>query len=319
MTASIENMKGQAPVMESVTWGELTWLDIEQPTQSEMEYLAQNYSFNSFDLEDCLSKRQQSKLDVYKDYLFFIFQFSVWDGVVRVSKSNRVSVFIGNGYLITIHDGQLKPLVNLFRDCKAREEIRQENLSSGSGYLLYRILDRVIDAYFPILNSVLAWMDEVEDAVFDENTETGQEVAALRRDIITQRRIVHSFRAASIELEKQINRFSKIDLSVQFGDFMDHVNKAFDTLDEYKEIVDVFKDTDFVLSTDRLNHIMRVLTIISTIMLPLIVLSGLWSMNVPLPLGADPGGHHYFFYVMIAVLLSVSLGMLYFFHRRHWI
>ncbi len=319
MVASTENGKVQVPIMESVTLGDLTWLNIEHPTQREMEYLAQQYSFNSFDLEDCLSKRQLSKLDVYPEYLFFIFQFSVWDKATRVSKSDKVSVFIGDKYLITLHDGQLKPLVNLLRDCQTDEKALQRNLENGSGYLLYVILDRVIDYYFPILNSVSAWVDEVEDTVFDENIETGQEIATLRRDIITQRRILHSVRAASIELEKQINRFSKVDLSVQYGDFMDHVNKACDTLDEYKEIVEVFKDTDFVLSTDRLNHIMRVLTIISTIMLPLIVLSGLWSMNVPLPLGADPGGHHYFFYVMVVVLLSVSLGMLHFFHRRHWI
>ncbi len=79
MTASTENKKEQSPGMESVTWGGLTWLNIERPTQREMDYLAQHYSFNSFDLEDCLSRRQQSKLDVYKDYLFCIWQFSVWD------------------------------------------------------------------------------------------------------------------------------------------------------------------------------------------------------------------------------------------------
>ena len=314
-----EKLKGQASKVESIVFGDLTWLNITQPTELEMGYLAQRYSFNSFDLEDCLSKRQQSKLDVYKEYLFFIFQFSVWDNKARVSKSDRVSVFIGNGYLVTIHDGQLKPLMSLFRDCQSTEEIRTDNMNGGSGYLLYRIVDRVIDAYFPILNSVQAWIDDVEEAVFDENKEVGAEVATLRRDINTQHRIIRSFREASEELEKQITRFSKIELSVHFGDFMDHVNKAFDTLEDYQETVEVFKDTDYVLSTNRLNRIMRVLTIISTIMLPLLVISGLWSMNVPLPFGADPGGHRHFFYFIILGLLFVSLGMLYLFHRKRWI
>jgi magnesium transporter len=210
-----ETVKRPEPTVESVKSEGMTWLNIEQPTQAEMDYLAKNYGFNSYDLEDCLSKRQQSKLDIYKDYLFFIFQFSVWDTKLRISKSSKVSVFVGKDYLITVHYGQLKPLTSLFRDCREKEELRREVMNNGAGYLLYQILDRVVDAYFPILNSVLAWMDETEDAVFDENREVGQEVAALRRDIITQRRIVHSFKDTCIELEKHINRFSKIDLTVQ--------------------------------------------------------------------------------------------------------
>ena len=318
MTASTENKKEQSPSMESVTWGDLTWLNIEQPAQKEIEYLAQHYSFNSFDLDDCLSRRQQSKLDVYKNYLFFIFQFSVWDSATRVSRSDRVSVFIGDKYLITLHDGQLKPLVNLFLECLTNEEIRKENMSSGSGYLLYRMLDGVIDYYFPILNSVLAWVDEVEDAVFDENIDVGQEVATLRRDINTQRRILHSVRAASLELEKQINRFSKIDLSVQFGDFMDHVHKACDTLDEYKEIVEVFKDTDFVLSTDRLNRIMRIMTIIATVSLPFIVVSSIFGMNVHMPGSITTGSLVPFIVIMVTMIL-VTAAMLFYFRRRRWI
>src|SRR3990170_6358621 len=318
MTAATENGKGLSLGVESFTWGGLTWLNIERPTQKEMDYLAQHYPFNTYDLEDCLSKRQQSKLDVYQDYLFYIFQFSVWDKATKISKSDKVSVFVGKDYLITLHDGQLKPLVNLFRDCQANEETRQESLKNGSGHLLYNILDRVIDYYFPILNSILAWVDELEDAVFDENIDTGQEVAALRRDIITQRRILHSVRTASIDLEKQIGRFSKVDLSVQFGDFMDHVHKACDTLDEYHEIVEVFKDTDFVLSTDRLNRIMRILTIIATVTLPFVVVSSLYGMNVHMPGSIESGSWVPFIIIMVFISL-ITGGMLYFFRHKHWI
>ena len=318
MAASIRNEKELAPSTESFTWGGLTWLNIERPTQKEMDYLAQHYPFNAYDLEDCLSKRQQSKLDVYGDYLFYIFQFSVWDTVTKVSKSDKVSVFVGKDYLITLHDGQLKPLVNLFRECQINEEVRQESLKNGSGHLLYNILDRVIDYYFPIMSSILAWMDELEDAVFDENIDTGLEVAALRRDIITQRRILHSVRTASLELEKQINKFSKVDLSVQFGDYMDHVNKACDTLDEYKEIVEVFKDTDFVLSTDRLNRIMRTMTIITTVSLPFIGVASLYGMNVSMPGSVNSGSWLPFIIIMLFIFL-VAGAMLYYFRRRRWI
>lgn len=304
--------------MEAFTWNGLTWLNIEQLTQREMDYLAQHYPFNSFDLEDCLSRRQQSKLDVYKDYLFFIFQFSVWDRASRVSRSDKVAVFIGEDYLITIHDGQLKPLVSLFSECRTNEQFRMNNLSKGSGYLLYQILDRVIDYYFPILNAILTWIDDVEDAVFDETVDTGLEVAALRRDIITQRRILRQVRVASLDLEKQIGRFTKVDLSVQYGDFMDHVNKACETLDEYSDIVDIFKDTDFVLSTDRLNRIMRILTIIATVTLPFVVVSSIFGMNVHMPGSITEGSYQPFLVIMGAIFLITGI-MAYYFRKRRWI
>ncbi len=105
--------------IQSITWGDLTWVNIEHPTEREMEYLAQNYSFNQLDLDDCLSRRQRPKLDVYKDYLFFIFHFSVYSRETRVSTHGQVSVFIGEKYLVTVHNGELKPLVNLFHDCQS--------------------------------------------------------------------------------------------------------------------------------------------------------------------------------------------------------
>lgn len=304
--------------IESVSFGGLTWVNIERPTQREIDYLAKNYPFNSFDLEDCLSRRQQSKLDVYEEYLFLIFQFSVWDKAARISRSDKVSVFVGKDYLITVHDGQLKPLMNLFRSCQANEPARHENMTHGSGFLLYRIMDDVIDYYFPILSAILSWVEDVEDAVFDESVEAGQEVASLRRDIVTQRRILRSVRAACIDLEKQIGRFTNINLSVQYGDFMDHVNKACETLDEYIEIAEIFQDTDFVLGTDRLNHIMRVLTVIATVALPFVVVSSVYGMNVHMPGSVNTGSWGAF-----AVIMGITLGatgiMLYYFRRKRWI
>ena len=304
--------------IESVEWNGLTWVSIEKPTEQEIQYLAKNYSFHPMDLDDCLSERQRPKVDVYKDYIFLIFHFSIWNRATRISRHDQVSVFVGEKYLITVHDGQLKTLVGLFRQCQTDEGARQQNLDNGSGYLLYRILDRTVDAYFPILDKVLAWMDDVEDIVFDERVSAAQELSVLRRDIITQRRILNSLRAVTNETETKIKRFTKIDLTVQFGDVMDHLNKICDTLDEAKETIEVFKDTDYVLSTERLNIIMRVLTIAGTVILPSIVVSSIYGMNIPLPGGIERGSLQAFLF-LLAIMLVVSGAMLYAFHRRHWI
>jgi magnesium transporter len=304
--------------LESITWGDLTWINITKPTQREMDYLAKNFPFHPLDLDDCLSRKQRPKLDEYKDYLFFIFHFSVYNRATRVSTHDQVSVFIGDKYLITVHSGQLKTLVELFRECQIDEEARRENLSNGSGGLLYRLLDRTVDAYFPILDKILSLIEDTEDAVFDENVEAAQEVATLRRDIITQRRIMFPVRTVLAELEHKLKRFIKTDISVYYGDLMDHMNKICETLDECKEIVEVFKDTDFVLSTDRLNRIMRILTVIATVLLPFLAISSLYGMNVHMPGGITSGSWVPFIVIMV-VMAVIAAGMLLFFRRKRWI
>lgn len=304
--------------LESLTWGELTWINISGPTEHETEYLAKNYPFHPLDLDDCLSRKQRPKVDVYKDYLFFILHYSVYSRETRASRHDQISVFIGEKYLITLHSGQLKPLVKLFRECQIDEEVRKENFSYGSGYILYRILDRMVDAYFPILNKIESLVDDVEDIVFDENVEAAQEVAVLRRDIITQRRIMFPLRAVVGELEGRLKRYTTADISVQYGDLMDHINKICDTLDEVKETIEVFKDTDYILGTDRLNRIIRVLTIVSGITIPFIAIASLYGMNVPLPGGTERGSLQSFL-LLLACMVLISLIMLFAFRRRRWI
>ena len=304
--------------IESITWGDLTWVNIVPPTQREIDYLAQNYPFHPLDLDDCLSRQQIPKVDSYAEYLFAIFHMPAYDKETRVASKRQWSAFVGEKYLITLHTGEMKTMMALFRDCQANEEARQEYFSQGSGYLLYRILDRSVDAYFPILDKILDLMDDLEDAVFDENIEAARELSILRRDIITQRRVMFPTRTQLTTLEKRLSRFTKVDLTVYYGDLIDHVNKICETLDECKEIVEVFKDTDFVLGNDRLNRVMRILTIFSTIILPFVAISSIFGMNVFAPGGIEKGSWTTFI-ILIVIMSAIAVGMLLFFRKRRWI
>jgi magnesium transporter len=304
--------------LETITWGDLTWVNIQPPTQREIEYLAQNYHFHPLDLDDCLSRKQLPKVDEYQEYLFAIFHLPVYDKVTRVSSKRQWSAFIGEKFLITLHSGELKTLMALFRDCQANEDSRREYFSQGSGYLLYRILDRAIDSYFPVLDKIMSLMEEAEDSVFDEYIETARELSILRRDIITQRRVMFPVRTLFMTLEKKLRRFTKTDMTVYFGDLMDHMNKICETLDECKDIIEVFKDTDFTLATYRINRVTRLLTIFSTIVLPFLIVSSLYGMNVTLPGGLELGSF-YTFAILLAVMCLIASCMLYFFRRRRWI
>jgi magnesium transporter len=310
----------EALSVESIVYGDLTWINIESPTKREIEWLAQNYQFHQLALDDCLSRKQISKLDVYPGYLFFVFHYPIYNKETRIAAKQQWSAFIGENYLVTIHTRELKTTMALFRDCQANEESRKEYMSGGSGFLLYRILDRAIDAYFPVLDKILSLMEDVEDIVFDADVESAKEISNLRRDIITQRAVMFPTRHIFMEMENKLKRFSKVDVTDYYDDLMDHTNKICNTLDEAKETIEVFKDTDNTLANYRINDILRVLTILATIGTVLTVVASFYGMNIDLPGGSSPkGGFHYSWVVLLVAMLGIMGGMLYYFHRKHWL
>jgi len=317
MPVSQERKKEQALNLESVTWGDLTWVNIEQPTEREIEYLAQNYPFHPLDLDDCLSRIQRPKIDEYPDYLFLVFHFPVFNIEARVTTPSQVSVFVGDNYLITLHKGELKPLVKLFRECQIDEESRREHLGQGSGYLLYRVIDRLVDYCLPILSKIGDNIERVEEDIFSaEMPRAIKEISILRRDVISFRRIIWPMRAVIGSLEARVRRFTKMDLAVYFGDMVDHADKIWDGLDEYKEIIEGLNDTHDSLATNRTNEVVRMLTIIATILLPITVVASIFGMNIPLgPFGDSP----YSSLFVLLICLAIISGMLYFFRRHHWI
>jgi len=317
MTTSQQRKKEKALSLESVSWGDLTWSDIERPTERETEYLAKNYPFHPLDLDDCLSRIQRPKIDEYPDYLFLVLHFPVFNLKSRVTTASQVSVFIGENYLITLHKGELRPLVKLFKECQIDEEARQEYMGQGSAYLLYRLVDRLVDYCLPILNKIGDNIEDVEDEIFaDGMSGTVREISILRRDVISFRRIIWPMRAVISSLEPRIRRFSKMELEVYFGDMTDHVDKIWDGLDEYKEVIEGLNDTHDSLATNRTNEVVRMLTVIATIMLPITVVASIFGMNIPL--GPFEVSGFSFIYIVL-IMVAIIGGMLYFFRRQHWI
>jgi len=313
---SVVGKKEEKLNIETIKWGKITWLNIEKPTLKDIDYLARNYLFNPFDLEDCLSRIERPKIDEYENYLFLVLQFPVFKKETLVTMPSQVAIFIGEDFLVTVHSGELKPLAKLFNDCEQNERARQENMARSSGYLLYRVLDRLVDYCFPILNKVIANVEEAEDRLFSEPArDTVREISILRRDIMAYRRIIRHHPSILESLEEKDYLFLREDLDVYFGDIGDHIGKISETLDEYKEVVEGLNATSDSLFSHRTNDVMKMLTILGTVILPLLVISGLFGMNVPLPFQESA----FAFLFIILVTLCISGGMLAYFRYRRWI
>ncbi len=299
--------------VESVTYNGLTWINIEKPGEGDIDYLSQNYPFHPLDLDDVMSRRQRPKVDSYKDYLFYVLHFPKYRKDEGVLISSQVSIFIGDDYLITIHAGELKPLVKLFRECEINEESRSDYFGSGLGFLMYSIIDRLIDYCVPIINKVMDNIEQVENEIFSSR-EKGviKEISTLRRDVISFRRIIWPMRAVIGGLEGRIKKYITKDMSVYFGDLTDHTDKIWDALDEAKEIIEGLSSTYDSLSTNRTNEVVRILTIVATILLPITVVSSVYGMNIE---GLPFADSEFSMVVVVLVIVSIIAGMLCFFRR----
>jgi magnesium transporter len=142
------------PQVESVSWGDLRWINIERPGPAERAWLEEHFEFHPLDYEDVLSRNQRPKIDEYDDYLFIVLYFPVFDKTVGRLNAAELDIFIGPDFLITIPNTPIPPVEYLFERCRSNEDVRAAMLSNGSGYLLYKIVDDSFDYCFPMLRNI---------------------------------------------------------------------------------------------------------------------------------------------------------------------
>ncbi len=294
----------------------LRWLDIPQASAEDIAYLEENFPFHPLDFDDLTSRWQRPKLDEYDDYLFLVLQFPVYDKELRVTTPSEVDIFVGPDFLITIHKGRVWPLDRKFEACEQAENRREESMSMGSGYLLYRIIDDLVDHFFPLVYKIERNVQEIEDMIFEHGgRETVEEISVLRRDIIAYRRIVKPLMPVISRLEYLKSRLIHEDLEVYFSDIGDHLARVWESLEDQKGIIEALNDTHDSLISHRTNEVIQALTIISVIILPLTLVSGLYGMNVRLPFGGTPHA----FEAILALMGVTALAMLIVFKSRRWI
>lgn len=302
--------------IQSIEYQGVTWWDFPQPTVSDIEFLRQSFPFHPLDIEDLLGNLQRPKLDEYDDYLFVVLHLPIFDKKRRVTMPSEVNLFVGPNYLVSLHKGELWPISKLFEATKDSERLQAENLGNGPGYLLYKLVDRLVDGCFPLAYRIERNVQEVEAQIFEGNErQTALQISVIRRDIIAFRRIIKPQIGVISRLEFLKSRLLHEDLDVYFSDISDHLGKIWDTLEDQKSITESLSDTHMSLSSYQTSEVMKALTLISVVMLPLTVITGLYGMNVPLPGDRFP----FAFETVVLGMLVVAGGMLAWFRHQRWI
>jgi magnesium transporter len=293
----------------------LTWVHLDSPTNEEATALAERFGWHPLDVEDVLSKRQRPKVDEYDDYRFVVLHFPVYDKAVQRLNAGELDVFLGPDYLVTLPTVELLPVTRLFQRCSDDLELRESLFGKGSGYLLYHVLDDLFDYCFPILDKIGHKLDRIEDDIDEDRFEDiVRDISKTKQEIISYRKIVKPQRPTLRLLERHVERFLPEDLELYFDDLVDASERIWDILDNYKEVVEALEATNEAALSHRQNDVLRTLTVVGAIFLPLTFITGIFGMNVLYPAEGTRGA----FWLILAGMIVILFGLVGFFRWKRW-
>jgi len=291
------------------------WVDLVEPTPDEgQQLLSGTFHFHPLSVEDGLGALHHPKVEPYERYLYVILHGIDYHAGEHQFATRDIDFFLGDTYLVTVHDGHS-------RSIRMVRELAQQHahiLEEGPVALMHRIVDSMVDNYAPEIAEIETEMDELEEKAIlgaSDNLvrpilDVKWDLAALRRVVIPQRDVVG--RLARREFPQISN-----EMAYRFRDVYDHLVRYADEAAIFQDRVTGILEGYLSAISNRLNQVMKVLTVMSTIFLPLTVLTGMWGMNVPLP--TFPGSAQLQFWWLVGIMLAISAAMLLLFRRKNWI
>lgn len=304
-----------------VKTSELSWLNITNASEKEIDYLRKKFKFNEHDLSDSLAHKhaQRPKLIVRPNYYFLVMLFPVYNSKNREIKPVEIDTFITEDHLITLHYGQLKSLNDLFNLCANDPAEKSTYLNDNSVMLLYEILKRNYFSLFPMLDHISLDINNIEKNIFaHREREMVQEILIIKRNIVYFRKIMQSHYTIISKLINQKANFLQEDAEgdMLLRNLLEYIQNIWDALESYQQTIDALEDTNNALVTFKLNDIMRTLTIVSVIVFPLTLMAAVFGMNVAnMPLI----NHEMGFWEILGLMGLASICMYLYFRYKKWI
>ncbi|MTV47958.1 magnesium/cobalt transporter CorA [Heliobacillus mobilis] len=291
----------------------LLWIDLYDYNAKEVNYIGQVFDFHPLAIEDVLHGSPRPKVDRYDRYYFFVFHALRYDEESDDELTLfDLHVFLGENYIVTLHRNALPAVGRVAYHCLRGPKF----MNRGPDYLLYAIVDGIIDEYFPIVDRLGVRIDELEDELYiNPARETTDEILALKRTLLLLRKAILPQKRIFSNINGRYSFEVREDNRPYYLDLVDHMERITDTIDTYRDLVNSAMDTYFSIISNKTNEIMRVLTIMSTIFMPLTVITGAFGMNVPIPFQEDK----FMFYLIWVSMLFLSVAMIYWFKRKKWV
>jgi magnesium transporter len=292
----------------------LVWADLDHPAPEEARILRDTFQFHELAIEDALAEIHHPKIESYGDYLYLILHGIDFQARQHEFRTQDVDFFLGERYLVTVHPGVSRSIGKVGEVCLRNARV----LGEGTVALMHRIIDTLVDNYRPEVEKLQDRIDQLEKEVFERpRPQLARRILDIKRDVSSLRRVVQPQRDVVGRLARREFPIITEQLSYRFRDVYDHLVQLTDESLFFGDRITSLLDAHLSMVSNQLNSVMKILTVIATIFMPLTFMTGLYGMNVELPhFGL---GETAIFWVLLFLMTSVSLGMLVFFRMRRWI
>lgn len=295
---------------ESVTWINIDGLN----SIKEIEHIGKQYELHPLVLEDIVNTTQRPKIDEYDDYLFLVLKMLYYDKDENIV-IEQVSFVLGKNYVLSFQESE-GDVFDTIRERLRSGNGRIRNLKSD--YLLYSLIDAVVDNYFIIIETLGNKIEDLETDLFEGHAKENIniEVQQLKREILKVRRAIFPLREIINRIEKGEHHLIYKRTITYFRDIYDHLIQVSENIDIYREMIWSLMDMYMTTISNRMNEVMKVLTIMSSIFIPLTFLAGIYGMNFD----NMPELHYqYGYFILMGIMLLISIGLIVYFKRKKWL
>ena len=292
----------------------VTWYHVQGVNDASLiETLGGKFKLHPLLLEDVMSTDQRPKVEDYGDHLFVVLRALHFESG-RGLRQKQVALVLGRDYLISFEEGPTEG--NFTGVIERLVDGRGRLLQEGADYLAYSLLDSVVDHYFLVLENISDEMESLEDRVLRGKEDLLSSIHALKRELISLRKSIWPLREALVFLDRQHSDLIDSDLSVFFRDIYDHTIHIVDTIESFRDMLSGLLDVHLSTISTRLNQVMKLLTVITTIFMPLTLITGIYGMNFDwMPLLHNSFG----FAAAMGGMFLITIGMVFFFRRKGWL
>ena len=330
--------------VQTVSFQGLSFINVAKPTDFEMKYLKNTYYFNPLNLEDYMHRAQIPKIENHKKYDLLVLRFPLFTehgpqnshqyGVhlptfhvpnkKRRLMSSYVNLFVSKDYVIVLHGGELPQIDHIFNLCQKTLHNRTDYMGKGAVFLVYKIIDALVDDCFPVINELTSTIDKIDKELEEKQSQkTLENISTTRRNLV----VFHTMIKPIIPLFNQLKEGKHANLNgtmqAFWGNILDHLQKIMDRVEDNQELIGGISESSEFLLRSKTNKIMGTLTILFTLSIPATVVGTFYGMNILLPGGLEDGSWKFlgqYTALIVIIILSIvpAVLMLLYFRYRKW-
>jgi magnesium transporter len=294
--------------------GGFAWLDLSDTNEEDLALLGKHFGFHPLALEDCAQEDQRPKVEEYGDYTFLVSQgFHCPGGDLGKLRWYELHVFLSRNYIVTVHDGTIPGVDTVWKRVSGDEAL----LRKGVDFVYYQLQDRIVDDNFPILDIISDELECIEDQVMQQQRpekQTLHRIFALKAKLVQMRKILSPQRDIMALLARGVDERISERASLYFRDVYDHLARIVESIESNRDLLGNALEAHMSAQSQRTNDVMKALTLMSAVFLPLTFITGFFGQNFEhLPFGSDA-----LMYTMYASCIVVPSGLLYWFKKKHW-